>query len=197
MTNRKILKLFYLRLLRYAKRPQALWLLLILACAESMFLPFPSMTIFVLVALAQHRNALWIALLVTIASVIGSFGGYVIGYFFWDKLGRLFMEHENVAIFFNKFDILAEEYGVLAIIIAATTPIPFKLAAIASGISGIHFIVFALASLIGRAIYFFIPATLIYFMGSHAKHLLEKHFYLIIIISIAIGLIIFLIMKVL
>lgn len=197
MTNKKILKLFYLRLLRYAKRPQALWLLLVLAMAESMFLPFPSMTIFILVALAQHRSALWIALLVTLASVMGSFGGYAIGYFFWDHLGHIFLANDKVAAFFNKFDILAEEYGLLAVIIAATTPVPFKLAAIASGISGFNFILFAIASFIGRAIYFFIPATLIYFMGSRAKHLLEKHFYLIIILSIAIALIIFMIMKVL
>ncbi len=195
INNNKRLKYLYLKILRASKRPQAIWLLLAVTFAESIFLPLPAITVFTIVALAQHRNALWIAMLVTCSSTLGGFCGYAIGAFFWEHLGPSILSHGNVAQYFEHFRLLSQKYGAFAVIIAAVTPLPFKLATISSGIIGMNFIVFAFASFVGRLFYFFVPAILIFFMGSKAKHLLEKHFYIILLFIVIVITLIFLLMR--
>ena len=63
------------------------WAILVLAVeafAESIFFPIPPDPLLVLVALLQQHLAIWLAIMVTIASVAGA----VVGHWLGGKLGR-------------------------------------------------------------------------------------------------------------
>ncbi|MFV0431453.1 MAG: YqaA family protein [Alphaproteobacteria bacterium] len=195
MILKQSIRYLYLKTLRASKKPQAIWLLLLIAFVESIFLPLPSMSIFIIVALAQHRNALLIAIMTAIASCAGSLIGYGIGAFFWENFSPMILSNDKLAQSFTYFQELYDKYDVFAVIIAAITPIPFKLAAIGSGILGMNFILFVITAFIGRFIYFFTPALLIFFMGHRAKYFLEKYLHIVFISILAIAIIFLIIMR--
>ena len=76
---------------------------------------------------------------------------------------------EPVERMFNK-------YGMWAILLAAFTPLPYKLFAIMSGVLGLDRKTFLIASLIGRGARFFALGILIFIMGEDIKMFLDNHF---------------------
>jgi len=60
------------------------------------------------------------------------------------------------------------------VLIAGVTPIPYKLATIASGATGLDLTVFLLSSLVARSLVFFSIAALIYHFGPTARRFIEE-----------------------
>ena len=60
--------------------------------AESSFFPLPPDILLIPMILAQPRRAWLIAAVCTVASVLGGFLGYAIGYFLFDAIGRPVLE---------------------------------------------------------------------------------------------------------
>jgi membrane protein DedA with SNARE-associated domain len=69
-----------------------------------------------------------------------------------------------------------DQHGFLGILIAAITPIPYKVFTIASGVFTFDFWSFVLASIIGRSTRFFIVAGLIWKFGPTIKGFIDKYF---------------------
>ena len=84
---------------------------------------------------------------------------------------RLFSRNkiEPVERMFNK-------YGLWAILLAAFTPLPYKLFAIMSGVLDLDRKTFLIASLIGRGARFFAIGILIFILGEDIKMFLDNHF---------------------
>jgi membrane protein DedA with SNARE-associated domain len=72
-----------------------------------------------------------------------------------------------------------DQYGFAGILIAAITPIPYKIFTIASGVFQFDFKLFVLASIIGRSTRFFVVAALIWKFGSPIRDFIDKYFNLL------------------
>ncbi len=172
-----------------ASRYAPLWLAAV-SFAESSFLPVPPDLLLIPMALARPDRAFRLALLCTLASVLGGMFGYYIGYALWDLVaGPLihFYHYENAAqAYIQKF----REYGLWLILIKGLTPIPYKLVTITSGMAHFNFSLFVLGSVITRGSRFFVLAALLRYSGAPVRDMIESRLTLVttlIVVSIVFG----------
>lgn len=124
----------------------------VIAVTESFIFPIPT-AIIIAPATTFGIDPLAITIIATIGSVIGG----IIGYYLGKRLGRpvadrLFKKYmARVEKWFDK-------YGAWAVLIAAFTPIPFKVFTWVSGIAELDFKKFLIAAIIGRFFQFLIAA---------------------------------------
>ena len=145
--------------------------LFIWSFAESSFFPIPPDP--VMWALVMVNPGLWwlYALVTTIASVLGALFGYFIG----DKAGRPILKRfvkgteEEKEAKMDKVESLFREYENMAILIAALTPIPYKIFTIMGGIIEMPKKGFIFWSIIGRGTRFFLGAYLFSLMATNAE----------------------------
>ena len=178
--------------------PYALWALFGIAFAESSFFPIPPDIPFILMGVARPNTAYHLAFLLSIGSVLGGACGYAIGYYGgrplveWlvstSLIGRIF-SHEK----FETVEHYYQKYDFWAVLIAAFTPLPYKVFTIGGGLCRIAFGRFMLVSLIGRASRFFLVGTMLYFWGHHAHFILSR-FDLFLIAMLILGILGFLAM---
>lgn len=155
------------------------------SCIESFFLVPPPDFLLIAMDLAKPKNALFYALICTLASAIGGAIGYAIGYWggrpafnwFFRKGGK--EKFEAVENLYNK-------YGTLAVFFSAFTPIPYKVFTIASGILSMNFFKFMIASFFGRGMRFFIVSIVLMLFGEAIKQYIE-----LVIIAVTAVIIIF------
>ena len=170
----KIFEPIYSAILRWAKHPHAERYLAGVSFAESSFFPIPVDVMLAPMVLAEKEKAWRYALITTLMSVLGGLLGYLIGVFFFDVYG------EQILQFFHaheKFEAVKESYlkhGLVIILLAGVTPIPYKIFTIASGVIGVAVIPFLLMSVIGRGIRFFAVAGLVKLGGDKLESTIHK-----------------------
>ena len=125
------------------------WAVLILAAAsfcESIFFPIPPDPLLIGVALLQPHLAVFLGALVTVASVAGA----VVGHWLGRRLGRPLLYRFFAEDTVLRVERLFQRYGAWATLIAAFTPLPYKLFAIAAGVLDLDRKTFVIASLSGQ-----------------------------------------------
>lgn len=155
---------------RHAER----WLALV-SFAEASFFPIPPDVMMLPMVLAQRQRAWRIALITSLASLAGAFLGYAIGHFFYESIGEPILEAYGLLEKFTEFQQLYNEWGFWIVLAAGFTPIPFKVMTIASGVTGMALLPFALASFVGRTARFFLVAGLLYFFGPPIRAFVERY----------------------
>ena len=154
----------------------ALWSI---AFAESSFFPIPPDIPFIFMGIAKPESALFLALILTCGSVLGGALGYCIGRYGGRPLVEYLVSHRWFGKLFTheKFETVEsfyQKYDFWAVLIAAFTPIPYKIFTIGGGLCRINFWRFMLVSLIGRAGRFFLVGSLLYFFGEQAQFLVKR-----------------------
>lgn len=152
---------------------------------ESFFLVPPPDFLLIAMDLATPKNALYYAFICTIASAVGGAVGYGIG--FWGgrpAFNWLFRKGGKEK--FEAVEKLYNKYGVTAVLLAAFTPIPYKVFTIASGILNMNFLKFMLASFVGRGARFFIVSIVLMLFGEAIKQYIE-----LVIIAVTLIIILF------
>jgi len=147
----------------------SLGMLSLLSFTESSCFIIPPELLLIPAALAAPQAALWLGALTTITSILGAQFGYFIGQKGGKPLLRRFFDEskvENVKVMYHKYD-------AWAILIAAFTPIPFKLATISAGVFDINYKRFTLASALGRGSRYMLIAVLLYLFGEPVKYFIE------------------------
>lgn len=176
-TPRRWLRQLYDWTLHWAETPWALTALALIAFVESSIFPIPPDVL--LIAIVAARGEWWIraAALCTAGSVFGAMLGYAIGAAFMATLGQPIIDFYGAQ---DSWDRVVELYrgvwGIWFLAAAAFTPIPFKVATIAAGATGMAFLPFVVVSGIGRAGRFFLVAAILRLFGARVRRLLEKHF---------------------
>jgi membrane protein YqaA with SNARE-associated domain len=170
-----MLRKLYNWVMRAADSPQAMQWLAVISFVESSFFPIPPDAMLVPMVLARPDRAWRIAGLCTIASVIGGFFGYAIGYFLFQTVGQWLIGLYDLQAAFDRYQELFREYGLWIILIKGMTPIPYKLITIASGAAQFDLAVFAVASAVTRGARFYLVAALLYVFGQPIRHFIEKH----------------------
>lgn len=170
-----MLRSLYDWVIRLSEHPKALWALATVSFVESSFFPIPPDVMLVPMVLAQRAKAWLIAGVCTIASVVGGFFGYAIGYFFFETIGQWLIEFYGLQGGLDEFRRQFGEWGLWVILIKGMTPIPYKLVTIASGVAHFDLLVFGVASLVTRGARFYLEAALLYVYGEPIRTFIEKH----------------------
>ncbi len=175
--TRNPIKKLYFWTLHWADTKYALPALFLLSFAESSFFPVPPDVLLLAMCFSLPHKWFKYAFWCTVASVLGGMFGYAIGVGGMDLIGnRLLDIYDPARATWGKIALWYDEYGFMGIVIAAVTPIPYKVFTIASGSLGFDFWSFVAASTVGRGFRFFLVAYLIRAFGTKIKPFLEKHF---------------------
>jgi membrane protein YqaA with SNARE-associated domain len=165
--------------MRMAAHRRASWALAAVSFTESSFFPIPPDAMLIPMVLASPKRAWWFATVCTIASVLGGFFGYAIGYFLFETIGQWVINLYGLQAGFAEFQQRFNEWGTWIILIKGLTPIPYKLITIASGAAHFDLAAFALASFVTRAARFFLVAALLRWLGPPVRVFVEKHLTLV------------------
>jgi membrane protein YqaA with SNARE-associated domain len=125
--------------------------------------------------LAARDRAWLIASVCTVASVLGGFAGYGIGYFLFEEIGRPLLEFYGYLDKFTEFRGMYNEWGAWIVAGAGFTPFPYKVITIASGVTGLDLTTFGVASLLSRAARFFLVAALLWRFGPPIRTFVENN----------------------
>ncbi|MGQ0662258.1 MAG: YqaA family protein [Pseudomonadota bacterium] len=165
--------------MRLAGHQRAPLALAAVSFTESSFFPVPPDAMLIPMVLARPERAWAIAAVCTLASVLGGFFGYAIGYYMFETLGRALIDFYGYRAAFDEFRRLFNEWGVWIILVKGLTPIPYKLVTIASGAAGFDVVVFALASLATRGARFYLVAGLLKYFGPPLRAFIERYLTLV------------------
>lgn len=177
------LKRLYQWVLHWAETPYGAIALFLLAFAESSFFPIPPDVLLIALALSRPRRSLHFALICSIGSVLGGMAGYGIGFFLWETVGEPIINFYHAQATFAKVQGYYQRDAFFYVLLAAFTPIPYKVFTIAGGICQIRFWQdLVLASLIGRSLRFFLVAGLFFAFGPPIKKFIDRYFELLTII---------------
>jgi len=168
-----------------AHKPYALWILAVVAFAESSFFPVPPDVMLVPMSLAEPKRAWIYAGVCTVASVVGGCLGYAIGALLYDSVGHCVIDFYHMG---DKVEAFRESYarwGAVIILLKGLTPIPYKLVTITSGFAGYNFGLFILFSIITRGARFYIEGIVLNRWGDWIRARIEKHLTLWVVIFLA------------
>jgi membrane protein YqaA with SNARE-associated domain len=174
-TRSPLRKLYYWTL-HWAATPYALPALVVLSFAESSFFPVPPDVLLIALCFCNPRRWFSLAAWCTAASVVGGLLGYFIGWGLWGTVGLPIVQMYHGEAVVETVRAWYENYGFFGVLIAAVTPIPYKVFTIASGMMSFDLTQFVLASVLGRATRFFLVAGLIRLFGARIKPFMERHF---------------------
>ncbi len=161
--------------LRLAHHRHADRYLAVVSFAESSVFPIPPDAMLIPMMLARRERAYRIALICTIASVLGACVGYAIGYFLYESVGLWLIRTYGLGPGIARFQANVAEYGVWIILAKGLTPLPFKLVTIGSGFAKFSFLKFIAAAAITRAFRFFLLAWLIHRWGAPMQVFIERY----------------------
>ncbi len=168
------MKRLYDWMMRQAAGPKAPHALAVVSFAESSFFPIPPDVMLIPMVLANRTKAWWYATLATISSVLGGIAGYAIGYFLFQTIGQPILKFYGHSGSLDTVKAWFAEWGVWILIAKGWTPFPYKVLTILSGVAEMALIPFIAASILARAMRFFLVAGLLYFYGEPIKAFIEK-----------------------
>ena len=170
----KLFSNIYNKVIEYSRHQHAEKYLAGLSFAESSFFPIPPDVMLIPMSLAQPSKWMRLALLTTIASVLGGIAGYFLGVWAIDWLQPLIADWGYTEKF-DQVKALFADWGIWAVLAAGFSPIPYKLFTITAGILAMAFLPFVIASMIGRGLRFFLVAGLVAKVGPKMEPLIIKY----------------------
>lgn len=162
--------------LSWADRPGGTWALFLIAFAESSFFPVPPDVLLLALCFGSREKWFRYALVCTAGSVLGGIAGWLIGWGLAESVAKpllgIFDPDGHTQ---EQIQIWADSYGFLGILIAAITPIPYKVFTIASGMFHYSLPGLIVASIVGRGFRFFVVAGLARLCGPRVRPFIEKN----------------------
>ena len=174
----ELIRSFSHRVEGFADSPWAIVILVVNSFTESIVNPIPPDPLLIGMSLIKPNLALVYAALVTISSVLGALVGHWLGLRFGRPLVLKFIAAKKV----DRVEVMFQKYGSWAVLIAAFTPIPYKVFAITAGVLEMDRRPFIVASIIGRGARFFLLGGLIFFFGEAIQKFIETRFELLTIL---------------
>jgi membrane protein YqaA with SNARE-associated domain len=160
-----------MRMAGHRRAPEALFAV---SFAESSFFPIPPDVMLIPMVLANRSRAWVYASLCTVASVIGGIAGYAIGYLLFEYVGQPILAFYGQTGRFEEVSHWFNEWGALILIAKGWTPFPYKVLTILSGATHMNIIAFIAASIVARAMRFYLVAGLLYWFGDPVRAFIER-----------------------
>lgn len=165
----------YDSIIHLSSNKHALAWLFAISFIESSFFPIPPDIMLIPMILATPSKAWKIATVCTIASVLGAYLGYFIGFQLFELIAEPLLNFYGYLDKFNEFKNLYAQYGAWIVFGAGITPFPYKIITIASGVVNLNLPVFTVASIIARGLRFFLIAWLLKKYGEAMRTFIEKN----------------------
>jgi len=169
------LKTLAKRMQHYAAHPQAVRYLAGVSFIEAIFFPLPPDLMLIPMVLAKPQDKNRLALVTTVASVLGGLVAYYIGLYFFEAFAQTWLVKMGYADFFNTAHDWFDEWGFWAMLLAGITPIPFKVFTLAAGVSEMALIPFIISCTLGRALRFYSVAWVVAWGGAKIVPHFEKY----------------------
>ena len=153
--------------------------LAVVSSSEAAFQPVPPDLLVIPMSLdaSSGLDLLAIFLVATLSSVLGSLGGYGIGFY----AGRPAIEKFAKPSLSRKLDELISRYGDTGVFIAAVSPIPYKLLAWTAGAGRMDIRTFLSAGIFGRGIRFGMEVLIVGYWGEELVGMLEDPIFWIVV----------------
>lgn len=164
----------YNKVLLWSKHPKAPYLLAGVSFAESSVFPIPPDVMLISMGLVKRESVWFYAFIATLFSVLGAILGYLIGAFFF----HVALGYMQTMGYMEKYHYVQScflQWGVLIILIAGFTPIPYKLFTITAGSMHMLLLPFILASVVGRGARFFLVSLILHLGGETLHKQLQAH----------------------
>lgn len=160
----------------WADHPGGAWALFFIAFAESSFFPIPPDILLIALCFGAREKWWKYAAICTLGSVLGGIAGWLIGWGLREAVAipllSMFDPSGHTQV---KIQTWYDAYGFMGILIAAVTPIPYKVFTVFSGMASYSLPLLIGASIIGRGFRFFLVALLIRIFGLTVRPFIEKH----------------------
>tara|TARA_Y100001936_G_scaffold18966_1_gene16016 strand:+ start:1418 stop:1978 length:561 start_codon:yes stop_codon:yes gene_type:complete len=153
----------------------------VLSFTESIFFPIPTDALLAPMVISGKHNWVSITLSATIWSVLGGIVGYYLGFYLFDNIEPLINDlgkYDQYLAAKNYF----QKYGIVFLIIAAFTPVPYKVFTISAGVLNYNIILFIVISLFGRGARFFLVSFICLKYGQYLLGVVNKYLLLISIL---------------
>ena len=177
--NYSFLQRTYIRCMELIQTPAGIWVLFLIAVAESSFFPIPPDVFLIALCISIPQKSFKYAAVCSIGSVIGGIIGYGLGLGFMDTIGKTILDWYGLH---DKYEVVQElyrNYDAWAVGAAGFTPLPYKLFTITAGAFKINFPVFVIVSIVARSARFLIVAGLIYKFGGRVQYFIMRYFNLL------------------
>jgi membrane protein YqaA with SNARE-associated domain len=129
--------------------------------------------------LARRSKAWAYATIATVGSVIGGVAGYAIGYYLFEYVGEPILNFYGYGEKYGQMQVLFDAWGPWILIAKGWTPFPYKVLTIAAGVFKMSLGPFILASILARAMRFYLVAGLLYWFGAPVRDFIEKRLTLV------------------
>jgi membrane protein YqaA with SNARE-associated domain len=161
-------------MMRMAVHPNAPHALFGVAFVESSIFPIPPDVMLVPMILAARNKAWTYANICLIASVLGGLVGYAIGYYLFAYVGEPVLNLYGLTERYAQARTMLAHWGPWILIAKGFTPFPYKVLTIAAGVFKMGLAPFILASIVARAMRFYLVAGLLYWFGDSIRAFVER-----------------------
>ena len=165
-----------MRMATHEKAPHALFAV---AFVESSVFPIPPDVMLIPMILADRARAWVYATICLIGSVLGGVAGYAIGYYLFEYIGEPILNLYGHTQKYEQTRVLFDAWGPWILIAKGWTPFPYKVLTIAAGVFKMAIVPFVLASVIARAMRFYLVAGLLFWFGEPIRDFIERRLSLI------------------
>ncbi|MBU0482089.1 MAG: DedA family protein [Proteobacteria bacterium] len=166
----------------WLKTPYGVWVLFLVAVAESSFFPIPPDVFLMALCISSPERSFRYGAICTAGSVLGGILGYALGFWFMDLVGARIIEIYGLGGKYELVQGLYQKYDAWAVGAAGFTPLPYKLFTITAGAFRIDFSTFVIVSFFARSARFAMVAGLIYFFGAPIRSFIERYLNILTII---------------
>jgi membrane protein YqaA with SNARE-associated domain len=171
-----IIRRLYQWTVSWAEHPAGTWALFFIAFIESSFFPIPPDILLMALCFGAREKWLKYAFVCTAGSVLGGIAGWGIGWGLRETVAiPLLSMFDPTGETQNQIETMYGIYGFWGILIAAITPIPYKVFTVFSGMANYSLPLLIVASIIGRGFRFYLVAGLIRLFGLKVRPFVEKH----------------------
>jgi membrane protein YqaA with SNARE-associated domain len=166
-------------MMRQASHEKAPHALFWVSFVESSFFPIPPDVMLIPMILANRAKAWFYATIATVGSVIGGMAGYAIGYYLFEYIGEPILRLYGYGEKYQETAALFNEWGPWILIAKGWTPFPYKVLTIAAGAFKMSIVPFILASIVARAMRFYLVAALLFWFGEPIRDFIERRLSLV------------------
>ena len=130
----------FLHLSSWSEKPYGEHLLFWFALAESCVIPLPADPLLLALCTGAPQRSLRFALICGGGSVLGGLVGYAIGHYAFDTVGSAVLRaYDPDLVTFSRVEGIFDQWGFWGVLMAAITPIPYKIFTLASGVFNFDF----------------------------------------------------------
>lgn len=174
-------------ILKHSDSKFALWLVFFLTMCDSIFLFVPPEVFMTPPIIANKKKALPVVLAATAGSLVGAIITYMIGMWLFDTAGLWLINTFSSPEQFEVARSMFNQHGLLIILIAAFTPVPYKLLTLCAGFLGFSPLLYLGATAIGRMGRFAVGGYLLWRFQEQANTIVKKYFWPLTILAVAVA----------